>query len=161
MNDQSTFLWEEPPVKASASQDLEKDWLTRGVTWPSTFLKFLTFFAPVGWFGRTSPVSCRLTEEGLLEPSLEGFQNSGMGGPTEYLTLSTLEYPSAAVVCSLSDILEIGDVPSKYCLSAKACRGILRRAERRGKNLPPMLALALEQVAGDLNVPGKPEGKTR
>ncbi len=146
MTDQSTFLWEEPPANPSASQDLEKDWLTRGVTWPSTFLKFLTFFAPVGWFGRTSPVSCRLTEEGLLEPSLEGFQNSGMGGPTEYLTLSTLEYPSDAVVCSLSDILETGDVPSKYSLSAKACRGILRRGEKRGKTLPRQLQEILTEI---------------
>ena len=146
MNDQSTFLWEEPPVKASASRALEKDWLTLAVTWPSTFLKFLTINAPIGWSGRTSPVSCRLTEEGLLEPSLEGFQNSGMGGPTEYLTLSTLEYPSAAVVCSLSDILETGDVPSKYSLSAKACRGILRRAENRGKVLPRQLQEILTEI---------------
>jgi hypothetical protein len=33
----------------------------------------------------------------------------------------------------------------KYYLSAKACEGILRRAERRGKQLPPMLKEALEQ----------------
>jgi hypothetical protein len=32
-------------------------------------------------------------------------------------------------------------------LSAKACAGILRRAERRGKSLPPMLKAALEAVA--------------
>jgi len=32
-------------------------------------------------------------------------------------------------------------------LSPKACQGILRRAERRGKDLPPMLKAALEQQA--------------
>jgi hypothetical protein len=50
-------------------------------------------------------------------------------------------------VCSLSDILETGDVPQRYFLSAKACMGILRRAEKRGKELPPQLARALQVVA--------------
>lgn len=31
-------------------------------------------------------------------------------------------------------------------MSAKACEGILRRAERRGKQLPEMLRTALEQM---------------
>jgi site-specific DNA-cytosine methylase len=36
---------------------------------------------------------------------------------------------------------------SKYWLSPKACAGILRRADKRGKDLPPALATALQQVA--------------
>jgi hypothetical protein len=44
----------------------------------------------------------------------------------------------------LSQILEV-NAPEKYHLSAKACEGILRRAERRGKQLPEMLKVALEQ----------------
>jgi DNA (cytosine-5)-methyltransferase 1 len=51
-------------------------------------------------------------------------------------------------VCSLSDILETGDVPRRFFLSARACRGILRRAEKRGKELPIQLRRALEMVAG-------------
>ena len=35
----------------------------------------------------------------------------------------------------------------QYSLSAKACRGILSRAERRGRVLPPMVEAALRQVA--------------
>jgi hypothetical protein len=50
-------------------------------------------------------------------------------------------------VCSLSEILETGDVPRQYYLSAKACKGILRRAAKRGKELPPQLARALQAVA--------------
>ena len=50
-------------------------------------------------------------------------------------------------VCSLSEILETGPLPSRYYLSPKACRGILRRAEKRGKELPEALRLALLQVA--------------
>jgi DNA (cytosine-5)-methyltransferase 1 len=36
------------------------------------------------------------------------------------------------------------DAPMKYCLSKTACEGILRRAAKRGKELPPMLREALE-----------------
>ena len=57
MTDQSTFLWEEPPANPSASQDSEKEWLTRVATWPSRFLQLLTESAPAGWSGRTSPGS--------------------------------------------------------------------------------------------------------
>jgi hypothetical protein len=46
----------------------------------------------------------------------------------------------------LSDILETGGVPRRYYLSAKACAGILRRAEKRGKQLPEVLYMALKSV---------------
>ena len=36
-------------------------------------------------------------------------------------------------------------MPQKYFLSASACAGVLRRAERRGKELPTILKTALEQ----------------
>jgi hypothetical protein len=73
--------------------------------------------------------------------------NSGMGGPTESWTLNTSEYPSDAAACSLSDVLETGDVPLRFYLSARACRGILRRAERRERALPPALRTALLRLA--------------
>lgn len=53
--------------------------------------------------------------------------------------------PSDARESTLSQILE-ANVPEKYFLSAKACAGILRRAEKRGKELPPMLKEALAEV---------------
>ena len=81
-----------------------------------------------------------------MEPFSEGWGNSGMGGPTESWTLSTSEWPNDAVVCSLSDTLETGDVPQRFYLSPRACAGILRRAEKRGKNLPPHLQRALKAV---------------
>ena len=40
--------------------------------------------------------------------------------------------------------LEAQPLP-KYYLSPKACQGVLRRAERRGKELPPILKAALER----------------
>ena len=48
---------------------------------------------------------------------------------------------------SLSQILE-DNVPEKYYLSNKACLGILRRSEKRGKTLPEVLRNALVSQAG-------------
>ena len=45
-------------------------------------------------------------------------------------------------VCGLSDVLQ-EDPDEKYNLSWRACFGILRRAESRGKALPPALEIAL------------------
>ncbi len=63
------------------------------------------------------------------------------------LTLNIGESPSVVVESSLSQILE-DNAQEKYYLSPKACVGILHRAERRGKDLPPRLKAALENQAG-------------
>ena len=55
----------------------------------------------------------------------------------------------AAAVCSLSAVLETQDVPQKYFLSPRAATGILRRAERRGRELPLALRHALQTLASD------------
>ena len=144
---QLTFFAEEPPASPSALQDSERDWLTRVATSCLPTVPLLQNIGPHGWFGRTSPASCHLTEDGILEPSSGCWQNSGMGSPTEFLTLNTSEWPSDAAVCSLSDVLETGAVPQRYFLSATACKGILRRADKRGKKLPEPLERALRQVA--------------
>lgn len=60
----------------------------------------------------------------------------------EDLTLNFGESPKDASVCSLSSILE-DNVPDKYFLSEKACQGILRRSDERGKPLHPLLKQAL------------------
>ena len=57
---------------------------------------------------------------------------------------STGVSPNVACASRLSSILQVG-VPEKYYLSRKACEGILRRASRRGKQLPELLKMALEQ----------------
>ena len=56
-------------------------------------------------------------------------------------------WPNDAAVCSLSQVLEKGLIPQRFFLSGKACAGILRRAEKRGKSLPPPLHAALAAVA--------------
>ena len=65
-------------------------------------------------------------------------------------TLNIGEFPSAASASSLSQILQKReDVPEKYFLSPRACKGILRRAKERGKELPPELKAALEAQASE------------
>lgn len=61
------------------------------------------------------------------------------------LTLNIGECPSEESASTLSEVLEV-IVPKKYYLSATACAGILRRAERRGKELRPQLKEALISV---------------
>ena len=68
----------------------------------------------------------------------------------EYTMHSFGVYPREENESRLSQILE--DSPlQKYCLSEKACRGILRRAERRGKKLPEQLEKALIQQSASRN----------
>ena len=165
---QSIFSLVERPANPSPSPGSARALTIRVATWPSSIWALLNDIGPAGWCGRTCPVSCRAAEDGILVPSSEGWLNSGMGGPTESWTLNTSEhacspepFPSAGDVCSLSDILETGDLPTRYYLTAKACSGILRRAGKRGKALPTMLLGALSAVAEAPSAPEIPEAKTR
>ena len=62
-------------------------------------------------------------------------------------TLNTSECPKDVVESSLWQIL-LDTVPSRYWLSQKACRGMLRRADCRGKLLPKLLEIALSMQGG-------------
>jgi len=71
-------------------------------------------------------------------------QSWEMGGLLlgEFTMHSFGECPKEERESRLSQILE--DHPHlKYCLSARACQGILNRAEKRGKELPKMLKMTL------------------
>ena len=119
------------------------------------------------WSGKTSPERSAPPKAKISAPSSKKprgssnrmplfldlrTENGGMQGASwetdgaslgVYLTHSFGESPSVAVESRLSQILE--DTPHpKYYLSVKACAGILRRAQRRGKELPEMLKRALE-----------------
>jgi hypothetical protein len=151
----STSSSEEPHVRASASQDFAGDSPTHAEDSCLPTLKSLGVYGLDGLCGKMSPVSCQATEEGILVPSSGRWGNWGMGGPTGCWTLNGCEHNgipapcrSAGDVSSLSDVLETRALPPQYSLSSKACSGILRRAERRGKALPPMLRMALAQGSG-------------
>ena len=145
---EQSMLWSEDSlVKTLVLQESARDWLESEAGFGTSSIAFLTRLARNGLSSRTCPVCYPATEDETLPSSFGGWSNSGMACAGGYLTLNTSEWPSAAAVCSLSDILEM-DVPQKYYLSAKAAAGILRRAEKRGKELPEALAVALVNVAG-------------
>lgn len=64
------------------------------------------------------------------------------------LTLNLSEKPRIANPSLLSEILE-EEADERYNLSSKACRGILNRANKRGKRLPEVLEEALRSQITD------------
>ena len=68
----------------------------------------------------------------------------------EFTMRSFGEFPREENVSLLSQILEVSPHP-RFSLSARACTGILNRAERRGKQLPPELKAALEAQSASRN----------
>ena len=163
----SMFSSEELPARVSASPVSELAWTIRVATSCSPMLQLLADTGPDGWFGRTSPASFRTTADEALarfwacspgrssrhppaDGSLRDLSKASKAHTASHgasLTLSIAEWTASPTpsrsdggVCSLSDILETGDVLRQYYLSARACQGILRRADRRGKELPRQLA---------------------
>ena len=106
---------------------------------------------------RTSASSSRKSQKSLTKPYLFLSLRRASGQqqdtwtvtdgplPGEPWTPNTTECPNVAVGSYLSQILQV-NAPEKYHLSARACEGILRRASRRGNQLPPMLQEALEEM---------------
>lgn len=125
---------------------------------------------PASLFGKTYPVCYppRTTHSDTFWldwfKSVSHYNQQGENGQTlvmciqpelslgESSMLNTSVSPNAAKECFLWQVLE-QEVSPKYSLSKKACEGILRRAETRGKVLPDLLKAALERIAN----PSKPE----
>ena len=120
-----------------------------------------------GWSGKTCREPSQATAAKTSAPSLKKRQGSAIRTPLfldlrddgrplgasweeggallgVYTTHSFGECPSVVRESRLSQILEEQAHP-KYSLSARACQGILNRAERRGKELPRELKEALIQ----------------
>ena len=128
------------------------------------------------WCGKTSPEPLAVTKEKTSEPSLKKPRKSSAKMPLfldlrggtghqavalwetgglllgEYMMHSFGECPSEERESHLSQILEETPHP-KYCLSPKACQGILRRAEKRGKKLPELLERTLIKQSAFKNEP--------
>lgn len=66
------------------------------------------------------------------------------------------ESPSAVRESTLSQILDL-NAQEKYCLSPRACQGIINRAQKRGKELPGMLLDALTEVVSSCGETGADE----
>ena len=145
MTQESTCLLEGRLANHSQSQGSGPDYLTIEETSLSNFAESCLKNNPSGSFGKMSPESFQVTKGKTSGQSSQRLMKSGMASHGEFLTLNTSEWPSDAVECLLSDILETGDHLQEFSLSPKACLGILRRAEKRGKELPALLKKALEQ----------------
>ncbi|MGA2091780.1 MAG: hypothetical protein ABSH16_00030 [Sedimentisphaerales bacterium] len=160
MNEQLTLFAPDVLAKPSVSPDSERDWMIHVVTSPSSFSEFWKNTGLDGLYTRMYLEFFPKTPE-RLSPSAMGCKRSGMGFRGQYWTLNTSVFRNGASASSLSDILETGDLPQRYFLTKRACLGILRRTEKRGKDLPPMLLRALKAVADGLKEQGKVEDKTR
>ena len=145
---------EASPAKTSPSPADARDSQASAAPSSSSSHESLSLFAPAGFSSRTYPDYFPLTVDEISQSFSRRWPSSGMAFAGECWTLDSSEYPSGAVECSLSDILE-PEVPSRFYLSSKAAKGILRRARRRGRTLPEHLEAALEGVAGAMTSNGR------
>ena len=119
-------------------------WLEREAASSTKSPGLLTRLKPNGSSSKMYLAYSQVNAEQTWEQLSERWSTSGMAWPGECLMHSTSEYPKdGGVSSSLRNVLETQPVLQKFYLSAKACEGILRRAERRGKTLPEALDRAL------------------
>lgn len=154
MNMEQLMLWsEEALANHSPSPGTARDWKELADSCGNMFEPYVISVQGYA-FGRTSPEPYPPAQKArrgrISDACFEPWMVSGTVSHGEFWTRSFSESPSAAAVCFLSDVLERGGQRelAPYFLSRKACLGILRRAERRGKGLPPMLKEALERQGG-------------
>ena len=146
--DQLTLSLEEAHASPSPSQraSTETAWMENLVSCTSISALYEKF-ARNGFCGRTCPEFSKLKT--MRSGSCSNhYLNAGMVLHGECLMLDSSEWHNDAGVSFLWDALEAEEVPRRFYLTATACAGILRRARERERDLPPMLANALEYVAG-------------
>ena len=164
--EQLTLFTEDHHAKTSQWLADVQAWMARGAACSGTSAESLLRSLPLGFCGKTSLALCPLTADATSLPCCgdsqvhdpmcplaagetwalwSGHSESPSGG---CLTLAGSESHSDADVCSLSAVLEPSQtVSSKYFLSPRAAAGILKRAQRRGRSLPPALHAALTSIA--------------
>jgi hypothetical protein len=94
------------------------------------------------------------------QSSMKWLKQGRISKSTLCWTLNTSESPNDEGACSSSLALILQpptDVQTRYYLSPKACEGILRRANRRGKVLPERLQKALEAMVNGQQEQAKQE----
>ena len=145
-----TSLSEGPRARDSASRESRMDLMTREAPSASPIADFLRQCIPAGSYGKMYQAFSVQTEGRISKRSSKRLMTSGILAHGECWTLNTCEWTDTLApfrnedgVCSLSDILETGDIPPRYYLSPEACSGILRRAASRGRALPDALQQAL------------------
>ncbi len=112
-----------------------------------TLLDSLANDAPQLFSSKTFTASFIRTKDEISKPSFGLWPNSGILSDGVCLTAKTSESPNLAKESTLSGVIETGEVPDKYFLSPSAAAGMLRRADRQGRNLFPPLRESLEILA--------------
>lgn len=126
----STSSLEERRASLFRFKGAELEWLTKEGVSRCDSGKLWLRLTRAGSSGKTSPTSYRLTEDGDLPESFNGWGNAGISVHGEYLTLNTSESPNAAVVCSLSEVIDHGDTLGRHYLSIDQMKNMLRRLEK-------------------------------
>lgn len=127
----SMFSAADSPVRMSALPENARVWLENDPDSGSSFYASLRNLRRELSLLKTFPDFYPQMPVRTSQPSFKGWSNAGIASAGGCWTLSISESPSAAAVCSLSEVLEMDAAP-KYFLSARACQGILNRASRRG-----------------------------
>ena len=172
LDDPLIFLQEEPPAKMSQWQEnagvSTPKAGKRGQASRSTLCALPESLDPNTCYGKTwrevsipktdqtsSNSSLRLGTAGILLPGESSMHNTS---PAQIFTRPMAEWTSllpaqfrngadgyGSSVCGLSDVLEqMRPELLRYFLSQTALKGIQRRADARGKTLPPLLGDAID-----------------
>ena len=142
-----TLLLAARRAKIGASQDSGRDSKDSALYLHLSISDFLKKSSLAGSSLKTCQVCSLAITEPISKSSCRKWTNSGILAHGRCWIASFSPWRRGGGVCFLSDILETGAIPHRYYLSPTACRGILRRADKRGKEIPPALRKALETVA--------------
>lgn len=141
---------EDSPAKTSPSPANEQGSTANAPVSSSKQPESLTLFSDPedGCSLRMFPDFFPQTVEGISESFSRRWPTSGFTtSPGECWTADTSECPSdGGEFSSLPDVLE-ATVPERFFLSPKAAAGIMRRAGKRGKELPEHLDRALRALS--------------
>ena len=128
--------------QATAEKILEPSW-KNFVESKKVVFQFLNLTTESGRIAEQSPATECLCVGDLWTLNTSEYLNAEKGSPLSWITGVTTQRTYYYRESRLSEILQT-DASEKYYLSVKACEGILRRADKRGKELPEVLKTALE-----------------
>lgn len=147
------------PAKTSRSRENAQEERKEAAPAPVSSSSLSALLAKYGPDGSSTKTwsECSLRTRAEISPTSSWrFGTAGIVSPTGLWTRSMCEWTGWSVpsrrdggVCGLSDVLEpMSPSLRKYFLSPTALRGILRRADARGKALPTLLRDAIEWMLG-------------
>ncbi len=128
--------------QATEGKILEPCWKNFVESKKTTF-QFLCLTADVGHIAEQSSATASLLRGDLWTLNTSEYLNVENVSPSWSITGEATQRTYYYRESRLSEILQT-DASEKYYLSAKACEGILRRADKRGKELPEVLKTRLE-----------------